>query len=42
MSKKHTDTSGSRRALLKAGAGLAAAGAWPTTASAQGGQGDRS
>ena len=39
MSKKHTDMSGSRRALLKAGAGLAAAGAWPATASAQGGQG---
>jgi 5-methylthioadenosine/S-adenosylhomocysteine deaminase len=43
MSKKHTDNTGSRRAFLKAGAGLAAGAALPVAASAQvpaqGGQG---
>ena len=39
MSAKHIDIKGSRRAFLKAGAGLAASAALPTTASAQGGQG---
>jgi 5-methylthioadenosine/S-adenosylhomocysteine deaminase len=39
MSAKHIDIKGSRRAFLKAGAGLAAGAALPATASAQGGQG---
>src|SRR4029077_15922959 len=39
MSKKHIDIKGSRRAFLRAGAGLAAGAVLPATASAQGGQG---
>jgi hypothetical protein len=39
MSAKHIDIKGSRRAFLKAGAGLAAGAVLPATASAQGGQG---
>ena len=39
MSAKHIDIKGSRRAFLKAGAGLAAGAALPATASAQGRQG---
>src|SRR6195256_3826001 len=37
--KHHTGTKPSRRALLKAGAGLAAGASLPAAASAQGGQG---
>jgi 5-methylthioadenosine/S-adenosylhomocysteine deaminase len=39
MTKEHIDIKGSRRAFLRAGAGLAAGAALPATASAQGGQG---